>query len=473
MEVVSWHPYVLQKNKGFISRFPSSDRIQICSQSEFELSRESLTKYGRTYDKNISFFDNFSKILTQTVLPNIFHYRENINSDFTDTAVDSKNTYLSNSVVLYSEDVLYSFMVRGECRNILNSMYISSSSENIYSSRGVLESYKIFYSSYIQNSNNIYFSSNLIGCSECLFCNRLENKKYYIENIKYTESEYFQKKAEILKDKQNFSLWYSQIETKWKNNISKNVTGNYVVQSENVESGSYVFHTKDARNIMFVWAKEENRDIYDVFILWGSGRSDLYWVQSSWWSDKVYCSACIGYSHAIYYSYFLEGCSFCLWCVGLKNKSFCILNKQYTKEEWYTLTSQIFSGMDKKWILWDFFPGSMNPFYFNDTMAWLLYGFTKEEVMEKWYMWRDEKLGVDIPDTKIVIWVWELAQYQGYDRWWNWVIDTTILEKVIEDEEGNYYKIVRAEYDFLMKHGLPLPELHWVERMKQHLSAAA
>jgi hypothetical protein len=25
---------------------------------------------------------------------------------------------------------------------------------------------------------------------------------------------------------------------------------------------------------------------------------------------------------------------------------------------------------------------------------------------------------------------------------------------------------VKMEYDFLMKHGLPLPELHWLERIK-------
>jgi hypothetical protein len=40
------------------------------------------------------------------------------------------------------------------------------------------------------------------------------------------------------------------------------------------------------------------------------------------------------------------------------------------------------------------------------------------------------------------------------------------MKKVIVDEKGNYYRIVKMEYDFLMKHALPLPTLHWLDRMK-------
>jgi hypothetical protein len=40
----------------------------------------------------------------------------------------------------------------------------------------------------------------------------------------------------------------------------------------------------------------------------------------------------------------------------LKNKSFCILNKQYSKEEWYELADKIFAFMEKDGILGGFFP---------------------------------------------------------------------------------------------------------------------
>lgn len=51
----------------------------------------------------------------------------------------------------------------------------------------------------------------------------------------------------------------------------------------------------------------------------------------------------------------------------------------------------------------------------------------------------------------------------------SWWIDPTILKKVIRDEDGNVYRIIKMEYDFLMKHGLPLPRKHWLGRLKEHL----
>ena len=38
-------------------------------------------------------------------------------------------------------------------------------------------------------------------------------------------------------------------------------------------------------------------------------------------------------------------CKYCFGCVGLRNKSYCILNKQYTKEEYETLVPRIIAHM--------------------------------------------------------------------------------------------------------------------------------
>ena len=122
--------------------------------------------------------------------------------------------------------------------------------------------------------------------------------------------------------------------------------------------------------------------------------------------------------------------------------------------------------MDEEGILWDFFPGELNPFYFNDTMAGILGNFTKDEVEAEWYMWRDGEIKIDIPEGSDVISVHDLKHYQSWDSEWNWNINKDILNKVIKDEKGNYYRIIEMEYDFLMKYSLPLPELHWLDRMK-------
>jgi hypothetical protein len=111
----------------------------------------------------------------------------------------------------------------------------------------------------------------------------------------------------------------------------------------------------------------------------------------------------------------------------------------------------------------------MNPFYFNDTAAYLIDpSFTKEEVEAAGYLRRDEPIKVDIPADAEVVKVSELDDYEGFDENGKRYIKEEILKKVIEDEQGNVRRIVNMEYVFLVKYGLPLPRKHWLERMKEN-----
>jgi hypothetical protein len=63
------------------------------------------------------------------------------------------------------------------------------------------------------NSNNIWFSRNLNSCSECIFCDSLDNKKYCIKNKQLDEKTYFEEKEKILKNKNSFLDIYNKIST--------------------------------------------------------------------------------------------------------------------------------------------------------------------------------------------------------------------------------------------------------------------
>jgi hypothetical protein len=55
----------------------------------------------------------------------------------------------------------------------------------------------------------------------------------------------------------------------------------------------------------------------------------------------------------------------------------------------------------------------MNPFYFNDTAAYLIDPtFTKEEVTAAGYLRRDEPIKVDIPENTTVVSVRDLDLYE-------------------------------------------------------------
>jgi len=89
------------------------------------------------------------------------------------------------------------------------------------------------------------------------------------------------------------------------------------------------------------------------------------------------------------------------------------LNKQYTKEERYEKVDKIFDQMEQEGTLGEFFPATMNPFYFNDTAAYLIDpSFTKEEVTAKGYIRRDDPIKVDIQGDAEVVSSSDLGQYE-------------------------------------------------------------
>ena len=466
-EITSWSPIVFYKNNWLISVYPETNRIKwVQSFSEFASQREDVVNYWLDYDFSKDFFDNFQSLFKQIDIPATVEYMQNENSSYANLVCGVKNTYLSNNVTFGSENVFYSLSVKNNSINILNSVSVRNNCNNIYLSSWVTNSSNIFYSKYINNSFDIRFSANLTWCTECMFCNNLSNQSYCINNKQYLKDEYITKKTEILRAKNNFLSYYQGINQKWQIVASENVWWGSIVDSQDIENGYFINQIKNWKNLIMVWGRDACEEMYDCFQCASKLENYNYWWISSWWWDHLVCNYSVEGSY-MYYNILIESSSYCIGCVGLKNKQFCILNKQYTKEERFKKANEIFLQMDNDWILWKFFPGELNPFYFNDTAACLIDdSFTKEEVETEWYLRRDEEIKVDIPEWAELINSTELDQYQWFNPGLEREINPEILKKVIVDEKWNYYRIVKMEYDFLMKHWLPLPEIHWLDRIK-------
>ncbi len=491
--ICSWMPANLYRNHGMISAFPQSDRTgKLIPAEHYSKNPDLYIELGREYDTSVSFFKNFSSFFQDTPRVAIRQLPPVKNSEYAEIAGwGIRDCYLSFAVVMESSYILYSFEVKENCHDIYNSVMVWDNSSQVYQSNCILKSQKIFYSRYIYNSSDIYWSSNLIGCHECIFCSNLENASYSIKNKVYTREEYTEKKEEILRNPLVFERYYSEVATTWANLVSTNTTWSYATNCKNVVNGYYSTNTVNAKNILLFWSQWWNKNVLNVAMSGSPEFSDIANVINSGGWSSVFCSDFVANVTAVYYSSFLEDCSFCIGCIWLKNKSYCILNKQYTKEEWEVLAEKIFASMEADGTLGEFFPASMNPFYFNDTLAYLIDdSFTKEEVEKEWYLWRDEPIRADIPEGMEVVKNTELEKYQWFGsirhsraggnldsvtstEWQEhetteteWYIDPEVMKKVIIDEKGNYYRIVKMEYDFLMKHALPLPTLHWLDRMK-------
>ncbi len=486
-QIMSYYTFNIYQKNWLITPFCPHSNYNIVTPAVFEEIRSNY--YDFWIDYSWDFWKDFMRIAQNISYPCISSWWNNQNSKYAHKVMYWNNCYLSFEVC-DSDTVLYSVNVKDYCKNIYNWMMIWDHSENIYQSIWIYQSSFVFYSKFIFNSSDIWLSTNLVWCHECISCEFLENKTYCIKNKQYSKDEYYKLKSEILSQKDKFNeiflnlnLWTWQL-------ISKNSDWKFLIKTNNVENWYFVYNINNWRNLIFAWVAEWNNNFYDSSSCWAPRWDNYYWVTWAWWWDNYYIwIEVIGWSD-IYYSYYLENCSYCIWCVWLKNKSYCILNKEYTKEEWEKLAVKIFEQMEKDWTLWDFFPWKINPFYFNDTAAYLIDdSFTKQEIEKDWYMWRDEEVKVDIPEGADIVYSCKFGatspltrgelrgvldteirgninDYQWYDSNWNWQINPEILKKVIKDKNWNYYRIVKLEYDFLMKYELPIPENHWLDRIK-------
>ncbi len=461
VEIWSWFPVVFHKYDSTLSRHPISDRIGwITNYQEFEDTRSDLLKIWRDYDFDRSFEENFKRLMQDATLPNLAQFWNNENTEYGDVILWSKNVYLS-ILVVESENVMYSNGVF-RSKNVYRSLTVDSGSENIYHSKAISSSQNTFYSRYIKSWYELWFCSECVWCRECIFCQELENAEYCIGNKQLSREEYQKQKEEILVQVEKYQDWYKWLKKTGKDIGCKNTSGSYNLFCENIENGYGWRNVKNARNIIDAGWDDGNiyEELYDAVSTGGYSLNDIYGVQWVSWGSHLYCSSEITDSSNIYYSYYLEGCNHMFACIGLKNTSYCILNKQYSKEEWQKIVDNIFKAMQDDWILGEMIPPSINPFNFNDTFSWVIGILDRKGAIDKWYLWREQAIKTWVPDDTWIVKVSDL-DLQNYDK--------DICEKVIESEDGNFYRIMPIEYEFLKKHNLPLPDIHWKETMKLQL----
>ena len=107
---------------------------------------------------------------------------------------------------------------------------------------------------------------------------------------------------------------------------------------------------------------------------------------------NIFCHL-MPYGDNNFYSENLENCSYCFGCIALKRKEYCILNKQYTQEEYEELVPKIIQNMQKErpamnrseatgsWG--EFFPIEFAPYSYNETVAQEYFPLSKEEILRQ------------------------------------------------------------------------------------------
>ncbi|MFA4930955.1 MAG: hypothetical protein WC570_03780, partial [Patescibacteria group bacterium] len=172
----------------------------------------------------------------------------------------------------------------------------------------------------------------------------------------------------------------------------------------------------------------------------------------------------------VYYSWFCgQGAKDCFGCSGLRGKQYCILNKQYTKEEYEELVPKIIEHMQQTSEWGQFFPMSFSPFGYNETIANEYYPLSKEQVVAmgvKWYDKPEPQYNFDQHYQPLHIKQYDPAFATAMASEAEAEINKCLNGVVKCEVTGRPFRIISQELYFYIKRGLPVPTVHPDERRR-------
>jgi uncharacterized protein YbaR (Trm112 family) len=409
-------------------------------------------KYGRNFDFNKPFFEQFAQL--QKVVPrfNIFNSQSE-NSDYVNYVTHSKNCYLTYGS-WFIEDCMYCHTMN-ECKNCLDCIFVDKS-ELCYESVDCGEDFRAFFCQNCQNVSDCYFCFDCRGCRNCIGCYNLKNQEYNILNKKVSKEEFEKPKAK-------FGSCNSLQELKkyFEETIKKEAVHRDTIRENNHNAtGDLLFNCKNAKHCFSTYRSEDiaysarcfdQKDSYD-FDAGGKGEL-LYENMSNDFSFNSISCTTSEYMINAHYCDLCFHCEDCFGCVGLRHKKYCIFNKQYSEEEYKELSAKIIEHMKKpssggqacEWG--EFFPIKYSPFAYNETFAQEHYPLTKEEALSKDYKWQEDEDTTPQPQT------YEIPDDIK-------AVPDQILNEVLVCESCNKnYKILDHELKFYRKENLAIPHI--------------
>jgi len=416
--------------------------------------------YGREFDFSKTFADNFRELIG--VVPRLAIMNDNgigsENCEYCQDFAFGKNCYMCTGS-RYLENCYYCSI------EVVNSKYlvdcnVMDQSEHCYQCFCSSHLYNCQYIYCSRNNNNCFFGYNLNGCSNCISCTNLDNAQYYYRNKQYTKEEY----QDIIKnlDYQNELSYFHRLlaEEKLLKNIyhinAVDSFGNYIFNSQNVLFWDYIHNSKDCK---YVFGGDQLQSCYDITVSWWPELCIESVTPDNWY--QVNFSTFTWKSQHCYYTDICQSSQHLFGCIGLRNKSYCIFNKQYTKEDYEKTVAKIIAHMQKTGERGEFFHPSLSPFGYNETVSMEYYPSQKDEFKNFGYHRSDYEAPRPTSDTVI----------QGAD------LPSTIQE--VQDDilqhtiaciiTGKLFRIQPQELAFYRKHTIPLPRKHPDQRHLERL----
>jgi len=374
--------------KNIISVYDQNQKFPVYANEIWYGDQWDPLDYKQNYDFTQHFFQQFESLFNKTPRAAL-RVMKSENCQYTNFTYDCQNCYLA-TCSYYSQNLIYCYWsLRAE--NNIDCTYIIQS-QHCLNCMDCTNSYNCNFSQLISNCSDSYFLYDCKGCRNCFGCVGLRNKEYHLFNQAFSKEEYQTKiqewnlqNPEHLQKIQTYiaDLKLRQPRLYSQQEKSENCTGDFLTNCQNCINcfglgksqdciNNQDCETKDSLDCYHIGWSENTYQCYSL----GNQQNTAFSFLCLTGSENYYCSTC-------------TSCNNCFGCVGLTHKNYCILNKQYSKEEYETLLPRIIEHMKSTGEWGHYFPIQLSPFGYNETMAQIYYPLTKEEALQEGYTWKD------------------------------------------------------------------------------------
>ncbi|MDC0506214.1 hypothetical protein OAN96_01315 [Candidatus Gracilibacteria bacterium] len=446
--------------KDMISLYSPESPVVVYDQSIWWSDDWEPLDYGRDFDFSRPFFEQFQELIHVVPRCNLINdYVKQENSPFVNLAGPTKNSHFIFETDR-CEKCLFSYTLY-DCTSCVDCNNIDSST-GCYESVNINNGYNL---SYCKSCDDCRDCIACIGCSNCEYCygcSGLVGAKYQIKNKQYGKEQYFEEIKKLDPSSQYLDIYKGAIHESMAGvGNSGEISGDNINHSENTLCSFDVSHTRDCKYCMIINNAQDCMD----YSSWGEHSSQIYECHNSGdrLSQSSFCNFVWGNcDHVLYSDLCTQNNSHLFGCVGLKNKKYCILNKQYGKEEYEVLVPRIIKKMqeDKQWG--EFFPSSISPFGYNETAVQDYFPLDKNQAIEQGFHWSDYQaaaLNVEktIPANKLPDNIADIP-----DDILNWAIVCEVTQKP--------FKITSQELDFYRKRNISIPTRHPDQRHSDRMA---
>ena len=454
--------------KNILSMFAPDMPYKVYEQMYWKSDAWDPLSYGREYDFQKPFFEQFRDLFVVVPHPNLIQ-KNVVDSEYANFGINLKNCYFVAASET-AEDSAYIFgpNINGrECFDVHSAI----DTERIYDSVSIEKSQGLRFSQNCISCSDSYLLYDCRNCTNCFGCVGLRNKQFHIFNQQYSREDYrieLEKLAPrtysgLIRARDRFDDFKLKFPRKFAAiTKAENVIGDDIT---NARDCIYCFDSKDnVQNCKYSFgALHGAKDGYDATIAWKT--AELFYEVMSVDAQRAIGSALIWGGFDVLYSFNCFDCNNIFGCIGLHNKSYCILNRQMSEKDYRATLPRIIEHMQKMpyrdvkgrtYAYGDFFPPDLSPFAYNETTAQDHFPKTKEAVLSMGMRWRD-------PESKKYEITMKNNEIPDDIR----AVPDSILNSVIEcahkgecpDHCATAFRIIPQELQFLRKMNVPLPRL--------------